>query len=72
MKLCEKCGYSYYRRNLLECWTGRAPGSRTGWVKTEMKLCNTCLPTVQAQRMFIVSGMRLTKTGRVVKLKKTA
>ena len=68
-KICEKCGFPYYRRNKMEIWTGRNPGHRLGWNKQEIKVCNTCLPQIDAQRMLVRMDLRITKTGKVLKVR---
>ena len=68
MKICEKCGNTYYRRNRLEMWTGRNPGHRTGWFKTEIKVCNPCMPAMEAQRIGVRAGLRFTKTGKILRV----
>ena len=58
-KRCAKCGKPYYRRNKTELWTGRNPGHRDGWVKTESKLCLACLSPEQVTRMLLVADLRI-------------
>jgi len=72
VKICSKCGKTYYRRNRLEMWTGRNPGHRTGWIKQEVRLCNDCLPSVEAQRMLVRVNLRITKGGKIVKVRGVA
>lgn len=68
-RVCEKCGRPYYRRNKLEFWTGRNPGHRLGWLKQEIRVCNACLPSIQAQKVLAGMDIRMTKTGRILKVR---
>jgi len=52
-KICDSCGHRYYRRNRLETWPGHNPGHRQGWRKEEVKLCTTCLPAMQTQKLLM-------------------
>ncbi len=52
-QICDSCGLRYYRRNKLETWPGHNPGKRKGWYKEELKVCTTCLPAMQTQKLMI-------------------
>ena len=67
-KECEKCGHPYYRRNKIEVWTGQNPGKRSGWLKEELKICNTCMPQMAAQRLLVRMDIRITKAGKVIRI----
>jgi hypothetical protein len=65
-RLCTTCGKPYYRRSLTEIWDRQAPGSRTGWHKTQMKLCTRCMGPAQARRVLMVAHVRIGRAERRV------
>lgn len=45
---CDTCSQPYWRRNLVELWTVRNEGHRTGWTKVKVKQCMQCQGTRQS------------------------
>ena len=58
-RVCSSCGKSYHRRNRLEVWTGRNPGSRTGWLKEEIKLCLACMNVKTSERVLVLAHVQV-------------
>ena len=54
MRNCSHCGTPYLRVNTIDVWTIRMPGSRFGWVKEKVKLCNTCCSKRDTERMMLI------------------
>jgi len=57
-RACSVCGDKYNRRNLVVSWTTQNQGHRTGWGKTELKVCMRCSGEPQARRLVIVAATR--------------
>jgi hypothetical protein len=70
-RACDKCGDPYNRRDLIEVWTARNPGHRTGWMKARQRLCMKCSSVVQAQRILVVAQVTPIKsTAKILSLRK--
>jgi hypothetical protein len=63
-RLCQVCHKPYLRRNLTELWDAQAPGSRTGWHKTQVRVCTRCMNATQARRVLMVASVRLGQAPR--------
>lgn len=51
---CDRCGKTYFRRNLTECWTSRSLGHRKGWQKEIIKVCISCMDVKEARRIISI------------------
>ena len=53
-RVCDRCGRTYLRRNLVEGWSTQNPGHRIGWEKTRLRLCTRadCGPANVAQQIL--------------------
>jgi len=50
---CDRCGHSYFRRNLLEVWKSGIKG----WHKETLKVCTTCLNPKEALNVVNIFGV---------------
>ena len=57
-KQCSQCGKPYYRRNLIEVWTGRNPGKRLGWGKEIAKVCLNCQDVQESARIIGIADVQ--------------
>lgn len=62
---CSQCGGKYFRRNLMEQWTGRNIGKRYGWHKDIAKVCIACMSEYESKKII---GMADVQFGRIIKL----
>lgn len=64
---CSQCGGPYFRRNLMEQWTGRNEGHRYGWHKDIAKVCTKCMDENESKRVIAIADVRF---GKIEKIKK--
>lgn len=62
-RTCATCGRPYHRRNRIGTWTHQNPGSRTGWLYEEAKVCVRCMQQKAAQRVLMQTLLRLVPSG---------
>lgn len=62
---CSQCGKGYFRRNLMEQWTGRNEGHRYGWHKDIAKVCTGCMSEYESKRIIGIADVQF---GRIIKL----
>ncbi len=55
---CSRCGKTYARRNLIEVWSTRNPGSRLGWAKTRAAICLRCQDARMTGRVIALAEIR--------------
>lgn len=68
-RICQSCREPYYRRNQVQCWTGRNPGHRAGWYKTTANICLNCQPAEVSMRMLTYVDVKFTKTRTLERIK---
>jgi hypothetical protein len=51
-RLCDKCGKSYYRSNLVRAWVATNFGHRAGWIRAIQKYCCKCMNAAEAQAVL--------------------
>lgn len=64
---CSQCGRKYFRRNMMEQWTGRNDGRRYGWHKDVAKVCLSCMSEAESRRIIGIADVqfgRLSTVGR--------
>lgn len=64
-RMCSQCGRKYFRRNLIEQWTGRNEGHRYGWHKDLAKVCLNCMDVNESKRVIAIADVQF---GKIVKL----
>lgn len=64
---CSQCNGKYFRRNLMEQWTGRNIGHRYGWFKEVAKVCLDCMSEYESKRIIGIADVNF---GKLVKLGK--
>lgn len=57
-RMCDVCGKTYFRRNLVEAWPKRNPGHRLGWYKVRQRVCLECMTPTSSAQMLIAVGAR--------------
>lgn len=55
---CSQCGGKYFRRNLMEQWTGRNEGKRYGWHKDIAKVCVSCMSEHESRRIIGIADVQ--------------
>ncbi len=64
---CSQCGMPYFRRNLMEQWTGRNVGRRFGWHKDIAKVCLSCMTLEESKRIIGIADVQF---GTLISIKK--
>ena len=61
---CSQCGRGYFRRNLMEQWTGRNDGHRYGWHKDIAKVCTKCMDENESKRIMAIADVQFSKLAK--------
>jgi len=62
---CSQCGRGYFRRNLMEQWTGRNEGRRYGWFKEIAKVCLKCMDENESKRVIAIADVQFSKLAKL-------
>lgn len=62
---CSHCGKKYFRRNMMDIWTVRAPGQRYGWRKETVKVCMGCMDVHESRHIMKIADVKFSTVLKV-------